>query len=176
MHTSNTLTIRELPKTKKMAVDEMHPVLRMQKNVSNHQCSASHSTRRRNLTRLPWSMVAPCPWWFAINGKSSPNPRECPDFAPPSSVHPAPLSSWEQSEQIEQDLIRRRVQPRRNREGSQRTRAVHEAIQLIDGSEINRNQCLYNYRLFTPFSRSNWYRSLKAIRCLSPPKMYIFPL
>jgi hypothetical protein len=29
----NPLTIRELPKTKKMAVDEMHPVLRMQKNV-----------------------------------------------------------------------------------------------------------------------------------------------
>jgi hypothetical protein len=27
------LTIRELPKTKKTAVDEMHPVLKMQKNV-----------------------------------------------------------------------------------------------------------------------------------------------
>lgn len=35
MHASNILTIRELPKTKKMAVDEMHPVLRMQKNVSS---------------------------------------------------------------------------------------------------------------------------------------------
>ena len=28
------MSIRELPKTKKMAVDEMHPMLKIQKNVS----------------------------------------------------------------------------------------------------------------------------------------------
>lgn len=48
MHASNTLTIRELPKTKKMAVDELHPVLRMQKNVRMPARSASPSTRRRS--------------------------------------------------------------------------------------------------------------------------------
>lgn len=33
MQASNTMTIRELPKTKKMAVDELHPMLKVQKNV-----------------------------------------------------------------------------------------------------------------------------------------------
>lgn len=33
MQSLNTMTIRELPKTKKMAVDEMHPMLKIQKNV-----------------------------------------------------------------------------------------------------------------------------------------------
>lgn len=48
MHASNTLSIRELPKTKKMAVDELHPVLRMQKNVRMPRCSVLLSTRRRS--------------------------------------------------------------------------------------------------------------------------------
>ena len=33
MQSLNTMTIRELPKTKKTAVDEMHPMLKIQKNV-----------------------------------------------------------------------------------------------------------------------------------------------
>ena len=33
MHASNNLTIRELPKTKKTAVDELHPMFKLQKNV-----------------------------------------------------------------------------------------------------------------------------------------------
>jgi hypothetical protein len=33
MQSLNTLTIRELPKTRKMAVDELHPIMKMQKNV-----------------------------------------------------------------------------------------------------------------------------------------------
>jgi len=33
MQSVSNLTIRELPKTKKTAVDEMHPVFKMQKNV-----------------------------------------------------------------------------------------------------------------------------------------------
>lgn len=33
MYNPNSSTIRELPKTKKMAVDEMHPMLKVQKNV-----------------------------------------------------------------------------------------------------------------------------------------------
>jgi len=34
MYNPTTMTIRELPKTKKMAVDELHPVLKIQKNVT----------------------------------------------------------------------------------------------------------------------------------------------
>lgn len=33
MNSATKMTIRELPKTKKMAVDEMHPLLKIQKNV-----------------------------------------------------------------------------------------------------------------------------------------------
>lgn len=35
---------------------------------------------------------------------------------------------------------------------------------------------LYKSMLVRPFSRSNKYKSLNAIKCLSPPKMYIFYL
>jgi hypothetical protein len=45
---SATLTIRELPKTKKMAVDEMHPIMKMQKNVGLASRSASPSTSSRD--------------------------------------------------------------------------------------------------------------------------------
>lgn len=48
MHSLNTLTIRELPKTRKMAVDEMHPIIKMQKNVLPCRPSASPSMRRRS--------------------------------------------------------------------------------------------------------------------------------
>lgn len=48
MQSLNTLTIRELPKTRKMAVDEMHPIMKMQKNVPPSPRSASPSTRRRD--------------------------------------------------------------------------------------------------------------------------------
>lgn len=34
MHNSASLTIRELPKSKKMSVDEQHPIQKMQKNVN----------------------------------------------------------------------------------------------------------------------------------------------
>jgi hypothetical protein len=47
MQSLNTLTIRELPKTKKMAVDEMHPVMKMQKNVSFSPCSGSLWMKRK---------------------------------------------------------------------------------------------------------------------------------
>ncbi len=33
MHKSNNMTIRELPKTKKTSVDELHPMLKVQRNV-----------------------------------------------------------------------------------------------------------------------------------------------
>lgn len=33
MYSASSMTIRELPKTKKTAVDELHPVLKIQKNV-----------------------------------------------------------------------------------------------------------------------------------------------
>jgi hypothetical protein len=48
MQSLNTLTIRELPKTKKMAVDEMHPIMKMQKNVSIPSCSGSLWMRRKD--------------------------------------------------------------------------------------------------------------------------------
>jgi hypothetical protein len=48
MQSLNTMTIRELPKTKKMAVDEMHPIMKMQKNVCLSSCSASLSTNNRD--------------------------------------------------------------------------------------------------------------------------------
>lgn len=35
MYKSTGMTIRELPKTRKMAVDELHPLLKVQKNVGN---------------------------------------------------------------------------------------------------------------------------------------------
>ena len=51
MNKAGSLTIRELPKTKKTAVDEMNPVQRIQKNVLSPSPSASLSTRKRNCRR-----------------------------------------------------------------------------------------------------------------------------
>lgn len=48
MQSPNTLTIRELPKTKKMAVDELHPIMKMQKNVPPLAFSALLSTNKRD--------------------------------------------------------------------------------------------------------------------------------
>jgi hypothetical protein len=48
MQAFNSLTIRELPKTKKMAVDEMHPVLKMQKSVFAIRFSDLHSMNNKN--------------------------------------------------------------------------------------------------------------------------------
>jgi hypothetical protein len=48
MHSSTSMTIRELPKTKKMTVDEMHPILKMQKNVHNNLIRNSTSIRCRD--------------------------------------------------------------------------------------------------------------------------------
>ncbi len=48
MQSLNTLTIRELPKTRKMAIDELHPIMKMQKNVRLGSCSASLSMKRRD--------------------------------------------------------------------------------------------------------------------------------
>jgi len=33
MHASSNLTIRELPKTKKTKIDELHPMFKVQRNV-----------------------------------------------------------------------------------------------------------------------------------------------
>lgn len=35
MQGPSAMTIRELPKTKKTSVDELHPMLKVQKNVEN---------------------------------------------------------------------------------------------------------------------------------------------
>lgn len=79
MHSSTSMTIRELPKTKKMAVDEMHPILKMQKNVLSTPIRNSTSIRWRDLMKLVLYMGQPCLWCLNTKDKFSLNLKECQD-------------------------------------------------------------------------------------------------
>jgi len=131
MQSLNTLTIRELPKTKKMAVDEMHPVMKMQKNVSFSPCSGSLWMKRKGWTMSLRHTAAPWRWWFVTRDKSWLSPRECPDSGLPSFVFFWWCSPGKQLEPFKQVGVWGRVQPRCHRSGAQCTWALHEAVQLI---------------------------------------------
>jgi hypothetical protein len=62
MYNPTSMTIRELPKTKKMAVDELHPVLKIQKNVLNHQRRNLHWRKNKNWAKSEWSTVQHFQW------------------------------------------------------------------------------------------------------------------
>ncbi len=77
MQASNTMTIRELPKTKKMAVDELHPMLKVQKNVQQMRFRNLLLMNNKDWMKLQWSMEVQCPWWWDTKDRSSLNPKEC---------------------------------------------------------------------------------------------------
>ena len=61
MQQLKTLTIRELPKTKKTSIDELHPMLKVQRNVTFNSPRNSLSKKRKRWTKLPLFTAAPWP-------------------------------------------------------------------------------------------------------------------
>jgi hypothetical protein len=61
MNSNFHLTINELPKTKKMQVDENHPILKIRQNVFHIiNCRNSHMMKKKMSKKLELCTAAPC--------------------------------------------------------------------------------------------------------------------